>query len=80
MLLGLIKKSNLGEMKYEQRMELAVIAEEAVRDNDIERLQKIWKIIHEDINQSEEIIENEAEWFMIIVPVDLQEIIFNQNN
>lgn len=66
-------------MKYEQRMELAVIAEEAVRDNDIERLQKIWKIIHEDINQSEEIIENEAEWFMIIVPVDLQEIIFNQN-
>lgn len=67
-------------MKYEQRMELAQLTEEAIQENDIETIQKIWKIIQDDLNESEEINGNEEEWFIVLVPVEIQEIIFNQNN
>lgn len=66
-------------MKYEQRMELAQLTEEAIQENDIETIQKIWKIIQDDLNESEEINGNEEEWFIVLVPVEIQEIIFNQN-
>lgn len=66
-------------MKYEQRMELAQLTEEAIQENDIETIQKIWKIIQDDLNGSEEINGNEEEWFIVLVPVEIQEIIFNQN-
>jgi hypothetical protein len=65
-------------MTTEQRQELAIITEEAVNDGDIEKLRMIWKIIQDDEKSNPLITMNGSEWFLIIVPIEFQESIFNQ--
>ena len=60
-------------MNIEQQQQLAALTQQAVDANDIPALQKIWKVIQDDLQNGPIQFAYGIEWWESIVPPEIRE-------
>jgi hypothetical protein len=60
-------------MNIEQQQQLAELTQQAVDANDITALQKIWKVIQDDLENGTLFFQYGIEWWESIVPPEIRE-------
>jgi len=64
-------------MDSEKSNELTELTLIAVKNNDVETIQNIWKIIQLDLQNEPFESDEGPEWFVNLIPAELHETIFN---
>lgn len=60
-------------MTIEQQQELSALTDQAVASNDIATLEKIWKVIQDDLQNGTEFFAYGIEWWESSVPPEIRE-------